>query len=57
MTARPIKPFRCVCEECEPLPPIPGLSAPAEEKSKPAALGAALLSVAIWRRPSSIKHK
>jgi len=57
MTARPIKPFRCVCEECEPLPPIHGLSAPEEEKSKPAALGAALLSVAIWRRPPGIKHK
>lgn len=57
MNVRPIKPFRCVCEECEPLPPIPGLSTPEEEKSKPAALGAALLTAAIWRRPSGTRNK
>lgn len=25
MTAKPIKRYRCICIECEPLPPIEGL--------------------------------
>lgn len=51
MTAKPARPFRCVCEECEPLPPIPGLSAPEEDKGKPVALASAL-KAAIWRKPA-----
>ncbi|MDM9628372.1 hypothetical protein QTL95_20970 [Rhizobium sp. S152] len=28
MKAPAIKRYRCICEECEPLPPIEGLAAP-----------------------------
>ena len=50
MTATTAKPFRCVCEECEPLPPIPGLSAPEEDKTKPVALAAALKGIILRKR-------
>ncbi|PKA42497.1 hypothetical protein CWR43_16905 [Rhizobium sullae] len=33
MRAAAIKPFRCVCEECEPLPPIEGLSEPLDNEA------------------------
>lgn len=32
MTHQVIRPFRCVCEECEPLPPIEGLHDPADRE-------------------------
>ncbi len=38
MKAPAIGRYQCVCEECDPLPPIEGLSAPVEiEERKPAA--------------------
>jgi hypothetical protein len=38
MKAPAIGKYQCVCEECDPLPPIEGLSAPPEtENRKPAA--------------------
>jgi hypothetical protein len=38
MKAPAIGKYQCVCEECDPLPPIEGLSAPVEtEERKPAA--------------------
>ena len=47
------KAFRCICEECEPLPPIPGLSIPEPQPTKARALGAALLKAAIGHKPAA----
>jgi hypothetical protein len=32
-----IKPYRCLCEECEPLAPIEGLQAPPQAQTEPTA--------------------
>ncbi|WP_018900628.1 hypothetical protein [Rhizobium sp. 2MFCol3.1] len=38
MKAQAIRRYQCVCEECDPLPPIEGLAAPPEaEERKPGA--------------------
>ncbi len=38
MKAQAIRRYQCVCEECDPLPPIKGLAAPPEtEERKPGA--------------------
>jgi hypothetical protein len=37
MKAQAIRRYQCVCEECDPLPPIEGLAAPVEEERKPPA--------------------
>jgi hypothetical protein len=51
------KAFRCVCEECEPLPPIPGLSIPEPQPTKAKALAAAFLKAAIARKPAAGQDK
>jgi len=51
------KAFRCVCEECEPLPPIPGLGAPEPEAPKPPALAVAFLKAVIRRKPAAGQDK
>jgi hypothetical protein len=39
MKAKAIRSYRCICEECEPLPPIEGLSAPVTREPTPGAAG------------------
>ncbi len=34
MKAQAIRRYQCVCEECDPLPPIEGLAAPPEPEER-----------------------
>jgi hypothetical protein len=55
MTAKAIRPFRCICEECEPLPPIKGLNEPGEAGEKEPGLAQRLLAAAM-RKPGRGKN-
>jgi hypothetical protein len=39
MKAPAIRSYRCICEECVPLPPIEGLTAPVAKEPAPGAKG------------------
>jgi hypothetical protein len=53
MKAAAIKPYRCVCEECEPLPPIEGLHPLTHEREAEAERPKGLLGMIAERVISS----
>ncbi|MDM9644381.1 hypothetical protein [Rhizobium sp. S163] len=39
MKAQAIRRYQCVCEECDPLPPIEGLAAPTDAEERKSGTG------------------